>query len=184
MQQRWELFLQTLHLSCKNKMAPDVSLKQTLDRTFWIPTWLEDDLRSFEYFRKTALTLFLWIARRGWCSLSSSLLIPRILKNKVNHSSKRGPPPFIYSDTNPVLGNVLVHSVKIKKHSGCNSAISLVLVLEDTLFQLCSKWSHSFILLLPNDIFLLHLQKLILLSTTIARMLLASRLVSRWKDVK
>ena len=68
---------------------------------------------------------------------------------------------------------------KKKTYSGCNSAISLVLVLEDTLFQLCSKWSHSFILLLPNDIFLLHLQKLILLSTTIARMLLASRLVSR-----
>ena len=165
-------------------MAPDVTLKQTLDRTFWIPAWLEDDLRSFEYFRKTALTLFLWIARRGWCSLPSSLLIPHILKNKVNHSSKRGPPPFIYSDTNPVLGNVLVHSVKKKTYSGCNSAISLVLVLEYTLFQLCSKWSHSFILLLPNDIFLLHLQKLFLLSTTIARMLLASRLVSRWKDVK
>ena len=66
-----------------------------------------------------------------------------------------------------------------KTYSGCNSAISLVLVLEYTLFQLFSKWSHSFILLLPNDIFLLHLQKLFLLSTTIARMLLASRLVSR-----
>ena len=167
-------------------MAPDVTLKQTLDGTFWTPTWLEDDLRSFKYFRKTALTLFLWIARRGWCSLSSSLLIQhsRILKNKVNHSSKQGPPPFFHSDTNPVLGNVLVHSVKKKTYSGCNSAISLVLVLEYTLFQLFSKWSHSFILLLPNDIFLLHLQKLFLLSTTIARMLLASRLVSRWKDVK
>ena len=98
-------------------MAPDVTLKQTLDGTFWTPTWLKDDLRSFKYFRKTALTLFLWIARRGWCSLSSSLLIQhsRILKNKVNHSSKQGPPPFFHSDTNPVLGNVLVHSVK-KKH--------------------------------------------------------------------
>ena len=37
---------------------------------------------------------------------------PRILKNKIDHLSKRGPPPFFHLDTNHVLGNVLVHSVE------------------------------------------------------------------------
>ena len=39
---------------------------------------------------------------------------PGILKNNINHLSKRGPPPFFHSDTNPVRGNVLVHSVEKK----------------------------------------------------------------------
>ena len=37
---------------------------------------------------------------------------PGILKNNIDHLSKRGPPPFFHSDTNLVLGNVLVHSVE------------------------------------------------------------------------
>ena len=36
---------------------------------------------------------------------------PHTLKNNIYHSNKRGPPPFFYSDTNPVLDQVLVHSV-------------------------------------------------------------------------
>ena len=37
---------------------------------------------------------------------------PDILKNNINHLSKNGPPPFLHSDTNLVLRNVLVHSVE------------------------------------------------------------------------
>ena len=37
---------------------------------------------------------------------------PRILKNNVNHLSKRDQPPFFHSDTNLVLRNVLVHPVE------------------------------------------------------------------------
>ena len=29
----------------------------------------------------------------------------------IFHSNIRGPPPFFYSDTNPVLGHIVVHSV-------------------------------------------------------------------------
>ena len=35
---------------------------------------------------------------------------PLILKNNINHLSKRGPPPFFHSDTSPALGHSLVHS--------------------------------------------------------------------------
>ena len=37
---------------------------------------------------------------------------PHILKNSIDHLSKRGPPPFFHSNTNLVLGNVLVYSVE------------------------------------------------------------------------
>ena len=36
----------------------------------------------------------------------------RILKNSINHLSKRGPTPFFHSDTSLVLENVLVHPVE------------------------------------------------------------------------
>ena len=36
---------------------------------------------------------------------------PRILKNNIYHSNERGPPPFFYPDTNPIIGHALVHSV-------------------------------------------------------------------------
>ena len=36
---------------------------------------------------------------------------PRSLKNNIDDSNKRGPPPLFHSDTNPVLGHVLIHSV-------------------------------------------------------------------------
>ena len=36
---------------------------------------------------------------------------PHTVKNNIYHSKKLGPPPFFHSDTNPQLGQVLVHSV-------------------------------------------------------------------------
>ena len=35
----------------------------------------------------------------------------RTLKNNIYHSNKRGTPPFFHLDTNPVIGQALVHSV-------------------------------------------------------------------------
>ena len=36
---------------------------------------------------------------------------PHILKNNIDHLNKQGPPAFFRFDTNPVLSNLLVHSV-------------------------------------------------------------------------
>ena len=68
-------------------------------------------LNSFEYFGKIAsqeryrLIAFIFV---------NMIQHPGILKNNINHLSKRGPPPFFHSDTNLVRGNVLVHSVEKK----------------------------------------------------------------------
>ena len=62
---------------------------------------------------------------------------PRTLKNNIYHSSKRVPPPFFHSDTNPVFGLVLSHSFRQNPCSGCNSGIDLVVAFEYTFFQLC-----------------------------------------------
>ena len=59
---------------------------------------------------------------------------PRTRQNTC-HSKKREPPPFFHSDTNPVLGHVLIHYFEC---SGRNSGIDLVVNLEYTFFQLCS----------------------------------------------
>ena len=50
-------------------------------------------------------------------------------------SNARVPPPFFYSETNPVFGHVLIHSIEC---SGCNSGIDLFVTLKYTFFQLCS----------------------------------------------
>ena len=44
-----------------------------------------------------------------------------ILKNSMNHLSKRGPPSFFHSDTNLVVGNVLVHS---GEKSSCSQVVT------------------------------------------------------------
>ena len=71
---------------------------------FRIPKWLQNNLPSFEYFRKIALTTFIRKARRGRDSSSSSFFntiqYPSTLKNNVYHSYKRKPPTFFHSDTN------------------------------------------------------------------------------------
>ena len=43
--------------------------------------------------------------------LVNTIQCPPTLKNNIYHSSKRGPPPFFHSYTNPVLGHGLIHSV-------------------------------------------------------------------------
>ena len=73
-----------------------------------------DNLVSFEYSRKIALTTSLRKARRGKDSSPLSQLIqynPYTLKSNIYHSSKREPPPFFHLDTNPVFGHVLIHSI-------------------------------------------------------------------------
>ena len=44
-----------------------------------------------------------------------------ILKNSMNHLSKSGPPSFFHSDTNLVVGNVLVNSVE---KSSCSQVVT------------------------------------------------------------
>ena len=41
----------------------------------------------------------------------NTMQYPHTPENSIYHSNKRGPPPFIHSDTDHVLGHVLVHSV-------------------------------------------------------------------------
>ena len=74
------------------------------DGIFRVLTWPEDNLSSFEYFRRIALTTCLQKARRGWDSSLSSLL------NKIHNSNKRWQPTFFHSDTNHVLCQVLMNS--------------------------------------------------------------------------
>ena len=85
------------------------------DGIFRIAAWLEDNLPPFEYFRKIALTISLPKARRAG-DLSPSTLLIRLnthtpWRTISTIQTKRGPPTFFHSDTNPVLGQVLVHSV-------------------------------------------------------------------------
>ena len=42
--------------------------------------------------------------------LLNTIQYPRTLKNSIYHSSKRVPPPFFHSDTNPVFCHILIHS--------------------------------------------------------------------------
>ena len=61
------------------------------------------------------------------------------LKNNIYHSNKRGPPPpFFNSDTNPVLGHVLVHSVDKTHVLVVTVELICLLFLNIVLFQLCS----------------------------------------------
>ena len=79
---------------------------------FRIPTWLENNPPSFEYFRKTALTtIFKKLEEAGTFIFVDVILYANTLKNNVYRSNKREPPPFFHSDTNPVLGHFLIHSV-------------------------------------------------------------------------
>ena len=59
----------------------------------------------------------------------------RTLQSNISYSSKRVTQLFFHSDTNPVFGQVLIHSFEC---SGHNSGIDLVVTLEYIFFQLCS----------------------------------------------
>ena len=69
---------------------------------------------------------------------------PGILKNNINHLSKRGPPPFFHSDTNVVLRNVLVHSVEKNPCSGCNRGLIWLLFLNILSFTYVQTTDLSF----------------------------------------
>ena len=68
--------------------------------------------------------------------LVNPIQYPHTLKNNIYHSNKRIPPPFFYSDTNPVLGHVLIHFVD-KTHV-------LVLTVEFICFLFLSILSFNF----------------------------------------
>ena len=60
---------------------------------------------------KLHMTTSLRKARRTRDVCVNTIQYPHTLKSNIHHSNKRKPPPFFHSDTNPVLGHVLVHSV-------------------------------------------------------------------------
>ena len=87
---------------------------QTLDGIFRISTWLEDNLPSFEYFKKNChwhLFENLKEAEARLLHLCSNDTAPTTLKNNIYHSNKRGPPAFFHSDNNLVLTHVSVYYV-------------------------------------------------------------------------
>ena len=150
-QRRREFFLHTLHLSCFSDVIWQcfVSPKQTSDETFRIPTWLENGLPSFEYFKKIALTTFIWKARRSRDSSPSFLLIryntrlfwgttSTIQANWDHHQFFIGMLILLLV----MFWSSLVRSGQQNPCSGCNSGTNLVVVVEYTFFQLYlnSKW--------------------------------------------
>ena len=107
----------------------------------WHDKNIQYNLPSFEIFRKIALTICLWKARRGRVSSPFSLLIrynTHTLKNNIYHSNKRVSLPFFHSDTKPVLCHVLVHSVEKKPVLIVTVELIWMDVLEYTFFQLSS----------------------------------------------
>ena len=117
MQRRQEFFLHTLCLPCFSRMYLTVSCA-TITNIGWDilnPTWLENNLPSFEYFRKIAMTTSLQKDRKGRESSPWSLLIrynthtfwittSTFQTNGYHHH-------YFHSDNNPVLGHSLAHSV-------------------------------------------------------------------------
>ena len=89
----------------------------TSDGIFRIPKWLEDNLPFLNISEKLHWEhLFEKLveaeAETHRLHLCYKIQYLHTLKNNIYHSNKRGPPPFFHSDTNPVLGHVLIHSVE------------------------------------------------------------------------
>ena len=166
--------------------------------------------------------LFEKLEEREWSP--SSLLVQynnhtHTLKNSIYHSNKRGPPPFFHSDSNPILGHVLVNSV--------DKIYALVLVVE-LIWLFLNMLSFNFVPT-PNislrftrfrrsyvngpgvvlikitllsclvcafesdnvssfcnclSSIIVHLRNLFLMTTSVTRMLLTPRRVSRGQDMK
>ena len=76
--------------------------------------------------------------------LVNTMQYPCTLKSNIYHSNKRGPPPFFYLVTNPVLGHVLIHSVD-KTHA-------LVVTVELVWLQFLNILSFNFVAT-PNKFF-------------------------------
>ena len=112
-QQRREFFLYTLHVP---RFVPGNVLchynKHLMGYfVFWIAAWLEDNLPSFGYFEKLYQHHLFEKLESNRLHFRWNDIIPRHPEKNIFHSNKRGPPVFFHSDTNPVFGNVLVHSV-------------------------------------------------------------------------
>ena len=76
----------------------------------------------------------------------NTIQYPCTLKNSIYNSNKRGLPPFPHSDTNPVLGQVLVPSVD-KTHV-------LIVTVELIWLLFLNIISFNVILRLPAQVFL------------------------------
>ena len=61
----------------------------------------------------------------------NTMQYPHTLKNNIYHPNKRRTLPFFYSNTNPLLGHIMVHSVDKNPYSGCNNGIVFVVVLSN-----------------------------------------------------
>ena len=154
-------------------------LQQTSDETFCIPIWLGNNLPSFEYSRKIALTS-LQKARGGRDSLRLSQLI-----QCNTHTPCR--------TTSTIQTNGYHHHFFIQipalcfssRYQSCcrsNQPHKLQTVLARRAL-LCSNWPRfSFCSCLSPMI--MYLYKLLFFNTPLARMLFTSRWLSRQKDVK
>ena len=69
--------------------------------------------------------------------LVNTIQYPCTLKSNICHSNKRGPPPFFYLDTNPLLGHFLIHSV--------DKTNALVVAVELTCLLFLNKLSFNFV---------------------------------------
>ena len=125
------------------------------DGIFWIITWFEDNLSSFNYFREIALTTCLRKSTRGRDSSSSSLLtqyntltpwrsIYTIQTNGDQHNFFIWIPILIWPCSCPFCWR--------NPCFGCNTEIDLVVVLEYTSFNFvqklcnppCCLFNHSY----------------------------------------
>ena len=118
---------------------PFVLSKQTSNGIFQIPIWLGDNLPSFEYSWKIALTTILPKAKKG-------RLIAFILGNTIPRYPEEQHLTFKQTGTTTIFSFGYQSCVWPRSDpffwqnpcSGCNSGIDLVVALEYTFFQLCS----------------------------------------------
>ena len=108
--------------------------QQKSDGTFRIPRGLEDDLRSFECFRKITLTTSLPTARRGRDWRTSQEQKRQFKERETTTIFSSGNQSCAWPCSGPFCWQ--------NPWFGCNSGISLVVFLEYTLFQLCSNFEQ------------------------------------------
>ena len=118
------------------------------------------------------------------------------MKKNIYHSNKRRPPPFFHSDTNPVLGHVLVHPLD-KTHvlvvTVVNNWLLFLNILSFSFFPTNNKYLNLMYAVQSDYVpffcsclspMIVGLRKLFLLTTPATLMLVTPSWVSRRKDVK